>query len=280
MKKVFFLSISLLFLAVTSAYAVGSAFELKDKAMQKAQDQKTLTLDRKEAVASKVAEIKENVRQKITGTLQDRARREIQKRVNALNKILERIAKIKRLTDAQKNTLNTQIQAEIKKLTDLDTKIAGETDAAIIRTDAQSIIKSYRIYALFVPKIHILGAADVMQNATAKLDEISVKFETKIAEAEGAGKDVVDLKALLSDMKEKTASASSQAEKARDLVISLTPDGYPDNKTSLKEAREILVLGHKDIQNARQNAVQILEKLKKLNIDVSTGTSSAASINN
>lgn len=274
MKKILFLSIILLFLAVTSVYAVDSASVVKDKAMQKIQDQKSLILDKKENVASRVAEVKENAKQRVTGTLQQRARKEIQRRINSLNKILERVVKIKRLTDTQKKTLNNQIQAEIQKLTDLDVKIAGETDSAVIRTDAQSIIKSYRIYALFIPKIHILGAADVMQNATDKLDEISLRLETKITEAESAGKDVTNLNTLLSDMKEKTASASSQAEKARDLVIPLTPDGYPDNKAILKEAREMLVLGHKDIQTARQDAVQILEKLKEFNIDASSGTTS------
>lgn len=278
MKKILFLSIALLFLAVTSVYAVDSVFVAKDKAMQKVQDQKALILDKKENVVSRAAEIRENAKQRITGTLQERARREIQRRINSLNKILERIAKIKRLTDTQKNILTNQIQAEVQKLTDLDVRIAGETDPAVIKTDAQSILKSYRIYALFIPKIHILGAADVMQNAADKLDEISLRLEIKITEAEGAGKDVTSLNALLSDMKEKTASASSQAEKARDLVIPLTPDGYPDNKAILKEAREMLVLGHKDIQTARQDAVQILEKLKEFNIDTSSGTASITPI--
>lgn len=277
MKKIILLSISFLFLAVTSVYAVDSVSTLKEKAMQRVQDQKTLALERKEDVASRVAEVKEKAQQKIMGTLQERARREIKRRVNALNKILERITKIKKLSDTQKTALDTQIQGEIQKLTDLDTKIAGETDPAVIKTDAQSIIKSYRIYAFFIPKIHILGASDAMQNATVKLDEISVRLETKITEAEGAGKDVNDLRILLSDMKEKTASASSQAKKADDLVLPLTPDGYPDNKTTLKEARDLLVLGHKDIQDARQNAVKIITSLKEVGISPSSASNSSNS---
>jgi len=278
MKRILIYSILFLFLTVGTANAVVSNSALVgEDAAQKLQDKKALVLEKRENIASKVVEVKENIKKKVTGTLQERARREIKRRVVALNKILERIAKIKRLSDTQEKSLNTQVQSEIQKLTNLDAKIVAETYAAAIKEDAQSIIKSYKIYAFFIPNIHILGASDGMQNAAAKLDEIAVRFETKIIEAKGAGKDVTSLEKLLLDMKEKTASASSHAEQASSLVTPLTPEGYPDNKVTLKEAREILVLGYKDIQVAREDAVQILTKLKEFNIDTSSGTSSATS---
>ncbi|MFH1186712.1 MAG: hypothetical protein V1697_00905 [Candidatus Levyibacteriota bacterium] len=268
MKKVLIYFIVFLFFSTASASAIETS------RTQALEEQRAIMINKRAEIASRSVEIKENAKQKKIGTLQQRTIREIKRRITALNRILERIRKIKRLSDVQKNTLNSQIQEEIQKLTDLDNKIAQETDPAVIKEDAQLIIKSYRIYALFIPKIHILGASDAMQNATARLDEIAVRLEVKITEAEGIGEDVTDLEALLADLKEKTASANSQAGNARDLIIPLTQEGYPDNKTTLKEAKEMLSAGRKDIQVARQNAIKIIQILREFNIDTSDSTKS------
>src|SRR5260221_6677463 len=84
--------------------------------------------------------------------LKTRAENEIDRRVAGLTKLIDRINGIQRLSADQKTTLVSQLQAEISALNSLKAKIASDTDIATLRTDVQSIVKSYRIYALFIPK--------------------------------------------------------------------------------------------------------------------------------
>ena len=56
--------------------------------------------------------------------------------------------------------LNTNIQTQITALNALKAKIDADTDAAILKTDIQSIAQAYRIFMLIIPQGNIAAAAD------------------------------------------------------------------------------------------------------------------------
>lgn len=204
--------------------------------------------------------------------LKQRANAEIERRITSLNKLIEKINALKKLSDTQKATFISQIQEEITSLTNLKVKINADSDLATLKTDVKSIVQSYRIYLLFIPKINVLVAADSLDALADKMSSLAAKLELRINTSGDV--DVTKLKTTLEDMKAKIADSKVQAQKARDAVISLTPEGYPGNKGILQQGREYIVAGKKDIRDARQDAMIIIQGLKGIQ-NLKTSTPSA-----
>ncbi len=196
MKKQIIITFSLILLGVISYPKLANAAVLSPTAV---------------AIPLRRAEIK--VALKKTNAI-----KEIDRRLASLTNITTRINGITRITDAQKQSLLTQVQNEINNLNDLKTKIQAETDATALQAEKTSIVQSYRVYALFVPEIEIIAQAD-------KIMDIADAMSSKTTDA-----------TLLS----KIADAKSKAQNAIDLVLPLTPEGYPGNRSVLLSARDTL----------------------------------------
>lgn len=207
---------------------------------------------------AKAAEKNQNIQDASMEKLKERANKEIDRRIESLSALIKRISEFKKLSASQKSALTTQVQAEITKLTTLKADIAAETDLEELKELTQSIVDSYRIYALFMPKIQILGTADRLQTTADQMSTQATQLEVKINEQETAGQDVAAAESLLADMKAKIADAKTQAQNAITTVTPLTPEGYPDNKTELQSARQMVVTGIKDLNTARQDARKII----------------------
>lgn len=223
-----------------------------------------------EKMSSKAAEKKANLQDASMERLKERADKEITRRIESLNKLITRISEFKKLSTTQKNSLTSQVQSEITKLTALKAKIAADTDLATLKADVQSIVTAYRTYALFMPKIQILGSADRLQTTADQMSSHAAQLETKINEQQSNGKDVTELQTLLADMKAQIADANTQAQNAINTVTPLTPEGFPGNKTQLQSARQMVVTGIKDLNTARQDARKIIVGLLKFGKITST----------
>lgn len=198
--------------------------------------------------------------------LRARAIAEIDRRLKSLSGLTERISNIKRLTADQKNALSSSIQEQITSLTNLKTKIQADSDLETLKADTKSIVDSYRIYLLYIPKIHILGVADVELNYADKLSELSSKLETRLQEEKATGKDVSQLESLLTQMKSKISEGKAKAQSAFDTVLNLKPEDYPGNKTSLETARNSLQSAKQSLQEARHLASRIIAGVKGLKV--------------
>lgn len=255
MKKIVFFAIAFAFLAIVVTTTSAST------------ERSTFAQARE---GSKAAVREQKIQEKVenrTDTLKQRADKEITRRIEALKKLLVKISGFKKLSATQKTTLTTQVQTEISRLTTLQAKIAADTDAATLKADIASIVTSYRIFALFMPKIEILGAADRLLNTSEEMSSQAARLETKLSEAQAKGQTVTDLQTLLTDMKAKIADAKLQGQNAINTVTPLTPEGYPANKTQLQSARQMIVTGIHDLNTARQDARKIIVGLLKLNKD-------------
>jgi hypothetical protein len=168
------------------------------------------------------------------------------------------------LTADQKSSFVTQIQTEITNLQTLSAKVKSDTDPVVLKTDVQSIVKSYRVYLLFVPKIEIIAAADRMENVADQMSSLSAKLETRIDSAKSAGSDVSTLVTLLADMNAKISDSRVQGTNAINAVLPLTPDGYPANASTLQSARKMIQTGRLDLVTGRQDAEKILKGLRAI----------------
>lgn len=194
--------------------------------------------------------------------LKNKANNEINRRIVSLKNLLEKIDKLKRLTISQKTDLKTQVQTEINNLNNLSTKISEDADLQAIRTDSKSIIDSYRIYALFMPKIQILIGSDSILNLVDRLTNVSNKLSEYIQKAKDEGKDASSLDTYFNNMKNYLEDAKKNANDAQNLVLPLAPSGYPENKTSLGEARNMLKTARQDLIKSHQISKDILQAIK------------------
>lgn len=184
----------------------------------------TITIKKIDRVVSKLTLKKTN------------AIKEINRRLAGLSKLEEKLSRIKKITQVQKETLIAEIKIEVSNLEELRAKIEAETDTTTLQELKKSIMESHRIYGLFIPKIEIIAHAD------------------KIIEIANAMAERTSDESLLGKISESKAKAQS----AIDLVLPLTPEDFPGYKTTLKTARDLL-------RDARTSLNDVFPELKRKN---------------
>jgi len=196
--------------------------------------------------------------------LKKRADNEIDKRVTSLTTLITKINANKRLTSAEKSKFTTDIQNNINDLKALKIKIDADTDATTLQADVKSIVDSYRIYLLYMPKIKTLEASAGLSTVADNLTTLATKLNTKINQAKTDGKDVTAMQTLYADMLAKIADAKTQFTNAETTVVNLSPTDYPGNKTKLEQGRDLIKKALDDFKAARDDAKKIAQDLKVL----------------
>jgi chromosome segregation ATPase len=272
MKKIIFSTVVGLFVfAVVAnpdlAVAVGPSTEVEAKLTGKAEARLTGLPIKASMRGGKTSTDSAKIKgpQTLEG-LKKKANKEIDRRIESLHNLIKKIDSIKKLSDGQKTALKAQVEAEIASLTALKAKVNAATDLATLRIHVKEISASHKIYALYIPKIHILVAADRTLALVDDLEKLAGKLEVKISEAKAQGKDVTALEAALTKLKEEIADAKAKALSAIAIVTPLKPEGFPANKIELKEAREELRLAHQSLVQARKSVKEITQGLHKLGV--------------
>jgi chromosome segregation ATPase len=198
-----------------------------------------------------------------------RADQEITQRVSALNALMTRIENMKNVSSAEKSTLQTTIQNEVTALTSLEQKIAGDTSTTTLRADLGSITQSYRIYALVLPQGEILATADRALTIAASMTTLGTDLESRVSQAQSAGKAVTTVQSALSDLTAKVTDAQTNAQATITEVSGLVPDQgnqatLQANTAALKDARAKIKTANQDLVTARKDAGTIVKGLKSL----------------
>jgi hypothetical protein len=188
--------------------------------------------ERQERREERISTLQEKVTQRVEQNierLKTRSYQEIDRRITALNGLLTKIEAMKKIVEEQKTILKTQINEQITALQTLRAKIEADTDLTTLKADKKSIVDSYRIFALFMPKINILAHADRILTVADEM--LTLTSDT--------------------NAQSKINSAKTEAQKAIDTVTPLTPSDYPGNKSSLQAARQNLVNALNYLKEAR-----------------------------
>lgn len=198
-----------------------------------------------------------------------KATQEIDRRVQTLTQIQARVQSMQKITDAFKQNLQSNIQAQIDAFAGLKTKIEAGTDLETLKTDIQLITKSYRSYALFVPQARITAMADREVTVANMMLAFGTKLQTRVAAAQSAGADVAALATALTSMGAKLAEANTKAQAAVSAVAALNSDEGDKTKMAanaavLKTARTDLLAAQTALQVARKDANTILLGLAKI----------------
>lgn len=200
---------------------------------------------------------KMEIQQNTMTRLKTRAENEISRRITSLTTVMNKINVAKRLSAEQKSSLVGQVQQEINDLNALKVKINSDTEIETLRTDVQSIVKSFRVYALFIPEMQIVAHADMIMDLADQLSALTSQLQSLISTAQSSGKDVTQANAALIERNAKITDAISEAQKAINTVIPLKPENWPSNRTTLLSAREMLKTARLDLRTAHQDGKKI-----------------------
>jgi len=181
---------------------------------------------------------------------------EIDRRLTTLNTLSSKIASATKLTSSDAATLNNTVTTDISALTTLKTNLDSATSVSTAVTDAQSIILDYRVYALVVPQVNIVKAADDQQATETKLSALASKLSTRIS-----GSRSTSLQSDLSDMNAKITAAQGISSNMETSVITLVPSDYNTNHGVLTGDRNQLLTAQTDINDALNDAQQIISQL-------------------
>ncbi len=203
--------------------------------------------------------------------LKERALLEIDRRIAALNKLDVRVGSMRRVSAQGKNGIATSVADQIAALTALRAKIQAEADLTALSSDVKSITGSYRIYALVVPKGHIMAAADKITTTADLISTVAKKIQDRVTQLKAQGKVVASFETSLTTISSKVAQAKVEAKAAIDAVSTLVPDEKDEtkakaNKETLIAAQAHIKVGNEALKAARNEADSIVKGIKALKV--------------
>jgi hypothetical protein len=194
----------------------------------------------------------------------NRGNDEISRRLTTLQSLSSKINSATKLTTSDQASLSNEVSGETTGLTALKTKLDADTTVADAKTDAQSIINDYRVYALIVPKVNLIKVADDQQVAEAKLSALLPKLQTRVSTAKTAGKNVTSMESGLTDMSTQLGNAQTISSGVEASVIGLQPSDYNTDHTVLSGNRDKLTTAQTDVKAVVSDATSIVSGLKNL----------------
>jgi hypothetical protein len=169
------------------------------------------------------------------------------------------------LTGAHRSTLSALISSDTGGLTELRTKVNGETTLAAVKADGRAMVVDYRIYMLVVPKVRFTIAGDAEAAAITRLHGVHdtlVQIATKLA---GEGKDVSKENAELADMATKLDAATTALDGQVDALLAVAPSADADAmRAAVSPVRAAVRGARDDIRAAILDARQARTGLKAL----------------
>lgn len=163
----------------------------------------------------------------------------ITQRTTALGKLKTKITGAKQLTDDQKTALTTMIDKNVTDLMTLSTTLAGETDIAKAKADVKSIYSTFRIYAVFIPKVsHLIGLYIQQAHANTLLNTTFPKLQTKLDAWKARGIDTTTFQSSLDTAKTTLITIQGQITNLMTKVTAVQPSDYPaTSKTTFSDVK-------------------------------------------
>jgi hypothetical protein len=196
-----------------------------------------------------------------------KADQEITRRITALTDLTTKVQAMTKVSATEQSSIANMAQSETANLTTLKAKIDADTDITTLKADVKSIATDYRIFMLVIPQGRIYVASDKIQTAIDSYTAFAGKLQTRISDAQTAGKDMTAASASLADMNAKIADATTQANAAISHVANLQPDQgvqatMQANTAAIKQARADMQVALADLKTARKDAGSIVKAVQ------------------
>lgn len=178
-----------------------------------------------------------------------RVDKEIARRIDRLNKLLQRIQNDQKLTSDEKSNLSADIQSDITGLTNLKSKVDSDTDMATLRSDAKQVVTKFRVFEIAVPKTRLLIIIDNLQSVVTRISGFTPKIQDLINNLKSQGKDVTQLQSSLDDINGKLTALNDKLSSDKSIVLGVT--------LSTSDPKSIFTQVRKDLADVRHTLGEI-----------------------
>jgi hypothetical protein len=199
----------------------------------------------------------------------ERADKEVQARIDSLNKVLTQIQNMKKVSDADKATVEATIQAEINTLTSLKAKVDADTSTTSLSVDLKSIAPDYRVYMLFMPQTRIMAAASRINDIASLMTTVQGKLQARItALSTSTGFNASGTVSIMADISAKIADAQLQATNAVSITSGLKPDNgdknlAASNTAALKQGQADIKAGNADLRAVQKDLNSLVQIIRE-----------------
>lgn len=187
----------------------------------------------------------------------------IDERLQRIDRLQKAVASSEHVTPRHEAILEGQLAEAQAGLARLRAQIRDATDPEELHRLCRSIVEDFRIYVLVTPRTMLTLAADSASAAAAKLGEVAERIQVVIDEAAAEGKDVTQAQAELDSMLAHLAGAETAIDPVADAILPLTPEGWPENGSVLRQASADLKQGRSESRSAKVDAHEALEALRQ-----------------
>jgi hypothetical protein len=198
-----------------------------------------------------------------------RADKEVQARIDSLNKVIAQIQNMKKVSDADKATVEATIQAEIDTLTSLKAKVDADTSTTSLSVDLKSIAPDYRVYMLFMPQVRIMAAASRINDIASLMTTVQGKLQARISALVASSSfDASGTVSIVSDISAKIADAQLQATNAVSVTSGLKPDNgdknlAASNTAALKQGQADIKAGNADLRAGEKDLNSLVQIIRE-----------------
>lgn len=190
---------------------------------------------------------------------------EIGRRQIGLQALIKRINAMTIVVQDQKSALISQVEAELGSLQTIQRKIPTDFSAEEQAKNKKTVNDSYSVYIVFMVKMNEIIHVDKLVNAANSVKIISDQMQVFINQEKQKGKEVTKVQNAINDRDAKISQTVTLIQNAVTVINQITPQGYPDNISSLKQARDMLKTARENIQSASANTAFLLTLLKETN---------------
>jgi len=181
-------------------------------------------------------------------------------RLSALTTAISAVNNNVWLTSSDKSTLLNTLDGDQSNLTALAPKIQADTTIPQARTDAQSIVLTYRVFALAIPQVRLSAATDdIIGGALVRLGENRL---SGLLSGVDSSKDTPAVQALMSDLANRIQTVTTATSGLSASILALTPAEYDANYTLLSAPRQTLVTSGYNLGEARNDIETVVGDLK------------------
>ncbi|MDH5372710.1 MAG: hypothetical protein OEX97_07170 [Acidimicrobiia bacterium] len=190
--------------------------------------------------------------------LKDRAGLAVENRLDTIERVTEGLQDAEHLTDEHRRLLLEELKSSADGLAALGRQIENAETLAELRELIPLIFEDYRIYAVVVPKAHLVVVADTIVAVVDRVDLVAGSLQDAISRVSAAGYDTSEAEEVLAEMVESLSEAGSLAGRVPDSVLPLVPADWPD------PARSILDGAHSDLRAARDDAASAVRSAHEI----------------
>lgn len=186
---------------------------------------------------------------------------EIDRRLVVLDRLTQAVETAERLTAAHHDALLIQLSSARSRLTDLRAEVDGADSLRVLGALVPRIVTDYWVFALIVPQVHEVIAADTLVAVAADLQAVQNQIGSAVDRAASAGVDVSAASAALVQARTSAAEARALAVEVPGAVLPITSDEMPEAGDSLVGAARTLGVAFehlKESASATRTAVTAL----------------------